>query len=81
MKRVLDKRAANTCRRAKLRLAELFYQNPGLRSWSPRLGNRKAQSIATAFSPNPGMGDRDWERSRPNQMAATVFASGQRRFA
>ena len=41
----------------------------------------KVQSIATAFYPNPGLGDRDWERSRPNQMAATVCASGQRRFA
>ena len=29
---------------------------------SPRLGNRKAQSTATAFYPN--LGDRDWERSR-----------------
>ena len=36
------------------------------------LGNRKVQSIATAFYPNPGLDDRDWERSRPNQMAATV---------
>ena len=59
-------------------MAELFYPNPGLRSRSPRLGNRKVQSKATAFYPNPG--DRDWERSRPNQMAATVCASGQRRF-
>ena len=41
----------------------------------------KAQSIATVFYPNPGLGDRDWERSRPNQIAATVCASGQRRFA
>ena len=37
--------------------------------------------MATAFYPNPGLGDRDWERSRPNQMAATVCASGQCRFA
>ena len=27
------------------------------------------------------MGDRDWERSRQNQIAATVCASGQLRFA
>ena len=30
---------------------------------------------------NPGQGDRDWERSRPNQMAAILCASDQRRFA
>ena len=29
---------------------------------------------------DPGQGDRDWERSRPNQMAAIICASGQRRF-
>ena len=48
---------ANSCRRAKLLLAELFYLNPGLRSRSPRLGNRKVQSVATAFYLNPGLGD------------------------
>ena len=37
--------------------------------------------MATAFCQNPGLGDRDWERSRPNQMAVTICASGQRRFA
>ena len=37
----------------------------------------KYDSILT----NPGQGDRDWERSRPNQMAAKICASGQRRFA
>ena len=35
------------------------------------------QSIATTFHPNPGVGDRHWERNRPNQMAAMVCASGQ----
>ena len=60
---------------------KLFYPNPGLRSRSPRLGNRKVRSIATAFYTNQGLGDRDWKRSRPNQMAATVCASGQRQFA
>ena len=39
------------------------------------------QSIATEFYPNQGLGDRDWERSWPNEMAVTVCASGQRRFA
>ena len=34
-------------------LAEWFYPNMGLRSRSSRLGNRKAQSIATEFCPNP----------------------------
>ena len=34
----------------------------------------------TAFYPNPGLGDRDWERSRPNQKAAPICASGQHRF-
>ena len=69
---------------AKFWLAEWFSPNTGLRSRSSRLGNRKAQSIATGFCPNPGLGDLDWERSRPNhrkQMAATIFASGQRWFA
>ena len=33
------------------------------------------------FCPNAGQGDRDWERSRPNQVAAIICASGQRRFA
>ena len=54
-------------------MIELFYANPGLRSRSPRL------SIATEFYPN--LSDRDWGRSRPNQMAVTVCASGQCRFA
>ena len=37
--------------------------NPRLRSRSPRLGSRNVQSRATAFYLNPGLGDRDWERS------------------
>ena len=37
--------------------------------------------IATIFCPNPGLGDQDWELSRPNQMAVRICASGQRRFA
>ena len=41
----------------------------------------KHSKIATAFCPIPGVGDRDWEWSRPNQMAVTICASGQRRFA
>ena len=36
-----------------------FTPNPGLRSRSPRLGNRNAQCIATAFY--PWLGDRDWD--------------------
>ena len=58
-----------------------FTRARGLRSRSPTLGIRKAQYIAIAFCPNPELGDRDWERSHPNQMAVTICASGQRRFA
>ena len=39
----------------------MFYPNRGLRSRPPRLGNRRAQSIVTAFYPNPGLVGRDWE--------------------
>ncbi len=48
-----------SCRRAKLWLAELFYPNPGLRSLSPRLGNRNVQHYSDSILPEPGDG---WPR-------------------
>ena len=46
---------ANTCRKAKGRLAQLLFPERGLRYWSPRLGNLKAQ----CFLPEPWDG---WPR-------------------
>ena len=46
---------ANTCRKAKGQLAQLLFPERGLRSWSPRLGNLKAQ----CFLPEPWDG---WPR-------------------
>ena len=45
------------------------------------LHNTLALDVDTVQEAYPGQGDRDWERSRPNQMAAIICASGQRRFA
>ena len=67
-----------------IQTAKAVQQGTFTRAWTYRrkrlVGVACVNSLPKKIS-HPGMGDRDWERSWPNQMAATVRALHQGRLA